>query len=101
LDHGKTVRLGARRRLRGVDNAATCSGDARGPEGERLITDDRTSTTRLSDDGRRLIIVERWLDWQVMPPRWRSKNRHIKLKPNEIEAYRQREGTRALPVDER
>jgi hypothetical protein len=51
---------------------------------------ERITTTRLSDDGRRPIIVERWLDRQVMPPRWRSKNRHIKLKPNEIEYYRQR-----------
>jgi hypothetical protein len=52
---------------------------------------ERTTTKRLSDDGKRLIIVERWLDRQVMPARWRSKNRHIKLTPNEIEYYRQRE----------
>jgi hypothetical protein len=52
--------------------------------------DERTRTTRLSDDGRRLIVVERWLDQQVQPPRWRSKNWHRTLKPNEIEYYRQR-----------
>ena len=51
--------------------------------------DERIETTRLSDDGRRLIIVTRWLDRQHAPPRWRSKNRHLKLKPNEIEYYRQ------------
>jgi hypothetical protein len=56
------------------------------------VSDERTTTRRLSDDGQRLIIVERWLDWQVSPPRWRSKNRHVKLKPGEVEYYRQREG---------
>jgi hypothetical protein len=53
------------------------------------LTEERTKTTRLSDDGERLIIVERWLDRQWEPPRWRSKNRHRNLKANEIEYYRQ------------
>jgi hypothetical protein len=35
---------------------------------------DRERETRLSDDGERIIIVDRWLDRQVDPPRWRSKN---------------------------
>jgi hypothetical protein len=52
--------------------------------------DERTRTTRLSNDGTRLIITERWLDQQVMPPRWRSKNWHRKPKANEIEYHRQR-----------
>jgi hypothetical protein len=51
---------------------------------------ERTETRRLSDDGRRLIIVTRWLDRQVSPPRWRSKNRHVKLTPGEVEYYRER-----------
>jgi hypothetical protein len=51
---------------------------------------ERMKTTRLSDDGRRLVIVERWLDRQVMPPRWRSKNRTQKLSPGDLEYYRQR-----------
>jgi hypothetical protein len=50
---------------------------------------ERTQTTRLSDDGNRLIVIERWLDRQVDPPRWRSKNWHRNLKPGEIEYYRQ------------
>jgi hypothetical protein len=57
---------------------------------EGAVMSDRTKTTRLSDDGKRLIIVERWLDRQHSPPRWRSKNRRRKLKPNEVEYYRQR-----------
>ena len=60
------------------------------PDGERTIT------KRLSDDGTRIIIVTRWLDRQMMPPKWRSKNRHVKLKPNEIEYYRQRAETQAF-----
>jgi hypothetical protein len=55
---------------------------------------ERTKTTHLSNDGRRLIRVTRWLDRQVSPPRWRSKNDHVKLKPNEIEYYRQRAASR-------
>jgi hypothetical protein len=41
--------------------------------------DERTRTERISDDGTHLIIVERWLDRQVSPPRWRSKNWRRKL----------------------
>jgi hypothetical protein len=37
-----------------------------------------------------LIIVEEWLDRQVDPPRWRSKNWHRKLTLGEIEYFRQR-----------
>ena len=50
----------------------------------------RMTTTRLADDGEHLIIVERWLDTQWHPPRWRSKNRRRKLKPNEVAYYRAR-----------
>ena len=52
------------------------------------MTDERTVTKRLSDDGTRIIVVTRWLDTQMMPPKWRSKNDSIKLKPNEIDYYR-------------
>jgi hypothetical protein len=52
--------------------------------------DERTKTSRLSNDGRDLIVVERWLDRQVSPPQWRSKNWRRKLTANEIEYYRQR-----------
>jgi hypothetical protein len=55
------------------------------------MNDERTVTTRLSDDGLRLIIVERWLDRQMSPPRWRSKNRHRKLSPGDLAYYRQKE----------
>jgi hypothetical protein len=51
---------------------------------------ERTITSRLSDDGQRLVIVERWLDRQVTPPRWRSKNRTQKLSASDLEYYRQR-----------
>lgn len=51
---------------------------------------ERSTTTRLSDDGLRLIIVERWLDRQVLPPPWRSKNRHRELPPADVGYYRQR-----------
>jgi hypothetical protein len=53
------------------------------PEGKRI------ETRWLSDDGKRIIIVTRWLDRQMSPQRWRSKNRHINLKPNEVDYYRQ------------
>ena len=55
------------------------------------MSDERTITTRLSDDGLRPITVERWLDRQMSPPRWRSKNRHRKLTPGDLEYYRQRD----------
>jgi len=51
--------------------------------------DERTETKRLSRDGKRLIIITRWLDRQHATPRWRSKNRHVKLSAAEIEYYRQ------------
>jgi hypothetical protein len=54
------------------------------------MSDQRSITTRLSDDGEHLVIVERWLDRQVSPPKWRSKNRRRKLSAKEIEYYRQR-----------
>jgi hypothetical protein len=53
------------------------------PDGERI------ETRRLSEDGERIVIVTRWLDRQLSPPRWRSKNRHVKLKPNEMAYYRE------------
>lgn len=58
-----------------------------------MSDDERQVTSRLSDDGTHLVIVERWLDRQWEPPRWRSKNRTQKL-PNlsagDIEYHRQR-----------
>jgi hypothetical protein len=50
--------------------------------------DERTETKRLSNDGRRIIIVERWLDRQVDPPRWRSKNWHRNLSSADIQYLR-------------
>jgi len=50
---------------------------------------ERTETTRLSDDGTRLVIVTRWLDRQMSPPRWRTKNRTRKLNRGEIEYFRE------------
>jgi excisionase family DNA binding protein len=58
------------------------------------MSEERTETTRLSDDGTRLVIVTRWLDRQVSPPRWRSKNRTRKLNAGEIEYFRQLEAIR-------
>jgi hypothetical protein len=46
--------------------------------------DERTRTERISDDGTRVIIVERWFDRQVSPPRWRSKNWHRKLSKADV-----------------
>ncbi len=54
------------------------------PDGESI------KTTRVSDDGTRLVIVTRWLDRQMSPPKWRSKNRTRKLTPGEIDYFRQR-----------
>jgi hypothetical protein len=51
---------------------------------------ERTTSKRLAADGRHLVVVEKWLDRQVSPPRRRSKNYRLKLNPNEIEYYRQR-----------
>ena len=51
---------------------------------------DELTERRLSSDGRRIVVVTRWLDRQVSPPRWRSKNQTIKLRPNEVEYFRQR-----------
>jgi hypothetical protein len=41
---------------------------------------ERTVERRLADDGEHWVIVERWLDRQVNPPVWRSKNRREKVK---------------------
>ena len=52
-------------------------------------------TRRFSDDGERVIIVTEWLYRQVDPPRWRTKNRHLRVKPltrGEIEYLQQRYG---------
>jgi hypothetical protein len=38
-----------------------------------MTNEERRTTTRLSNDGTRLIIVERWLDRQMSPPRWRVR----------------------------
>lgn len=51
--------------------------------------DKREVITRLSDDGERLIIVERWLDQQIDPPRWRSKNWHRKLPAADVKYLRE------------
>ena len=61
-------------------------------------SNERIRRTRISDDGLRLITVERWLDRQVSPPRWRSKNWNRKLKPNDVEYYRQRGDLEPLGV---
>jgi hypothetical protein len=63
-----------------------------------MSEDQRTRTSHISDDGRRLIIVERWLDQQVFPPRWRSKNWHRKLTSNEI-TYLESRTSSTPPVD--
>jgi hypothetical protein len=51
---------------------------------------ERTETRRLSDDGTRIVVVTRWLDRQMSPPRWRTKNRTRKLTRGEIDYYRLR-----------
>jgi hypothetical protein len=56
-------------------------------------TDERIETRRLSDDGTRIVIVTRWLDRQVLPPKWRSKNRTRKLTPGEIRYFQERGGS--------
>lgn len=45
----------------------------------------------LNKDGTRIVTVERWLDRQMHPPKWRSKNRTRKLTPGEIEYFRQQQ----------
>lgn len=56
------------------------------------MTNERTRTTRVSDDRTHIVFVERWLDRQMHPPRWRSKNWTKKLQPNEVEYFRQHDG---------
>jgi hypothetical protein len=51
------------------------------------IDPERFVTKRLSEDGRRIVVIERWYDRQLAPPRWRSKNRHVKLTPGEVEYF--------------
>ena len=51
---------------------------------------ERVETRRLADDGEHLVIVEKWLDRQVSPPRWRSKNRRVRLTPRERAYYADR-----------
>ena len=52
--------------------------------GERTLDGgDRLETTRVSDDGTRLITVTRWIDRQVSPPKWRSKNQSRPLPPKD------------------
>jgi len=51
---------------------------------------ERTETRKFSKDGTRLVIVTRWLDRQVHPPKWRTKNRTQKLSAGEREYVRQR-----------
>jgi hypothetical protein len=46
-------------------------------------SEERTVERRLSKDGTRWVIVERWLDRQLVPPRWRSKNRTVRLSRGE------------------
>jgi hypothetical protein len=53
--------------------------------------EERVETRYLNRDGTRIVVVTHWLDRQVSPPRWRSKNRTIKLKPGELEYFLQRE----------
>jgi hypothetical protein len=56
-----------------------------GGKGETVVLDGREWTIvasedelerleRVADDGQHIIVVERWLDRQVHPPKWRSKN---------------------------
>jgi hypothetical protein len=52
--------------------------------------DERTRTVRVSDDGTREVVTERWLDRQLSPPRRRTKSYTRKLNGGEIEYYRQR-----------
>ena len=47
---------------------------------------------RLSDDGQRWIVVERWLDTQVQPPKWRSRNSHYPLTKSELLYFAKRNG---------
>jgi len=51
---------------------------------------ERIETRRLSDDGKRIVIVTRWLDRQGTKPRWRSKNRTRKLTAGEIRYFQER-----------
>jgi hypothetical protein len=53
---------------------------------EQMSYDERTKTVRVSDDGMREIVVERWLDRQMHPPRWRSKNYSRKLSAGKLSA---------------
>jgi hypothetical protein len=53
-------------------------------------TGERIETRRLSDDGKRIVTVTRWLDGQVSPPRRRSKNRTRKLTAGEIRYFEER-----------
>ena len=59
--------------------------------GNSATLDERTRTRRVSKDGTRMVVIERWLDRQVSPPRRRSKNYTIKLTPGEIRYFQERD----------
>jgi hypothetical protein len=66
---------------------------SRAPRGGEGDMNERTRTEYVYPDGTYKVVVERWLDRQVDPPRWRSKNYRVKLKqpkltPGEIEYLR-------------
>ena len=54
----------------------------------RLASPHQIVQRRLSDDGQRWIVVERWLDTQVQPPKWRSRNRNYPLTKSEAPVLR-------------
>jgi hypothetical protein len=64
------------------------------------MNSERETITRLSEDGRHLVIIERWLDRQVSPPRWRSKNRRRKLTRGEILYFAEKEQTQLTDWDD-
>ena len=59
---------------------------------EERSNSERLVYRRLADDNQHWIVIERWLDWQVYPPRWRSKNYRLRLTNSETSGYWRRPG---------
>ena len=65
----------------------------RSPEDKaRLASPHQIVQRRLSDDGQRWLVVERWLDTQVQPPKWRSRNSDYPLTKSELLYFAERNG---------
>ena len=60
------------------------------PEDARRSDPERIVSRRLADDREHWVVLTRWLDRQVEPPRWRAKNERLRLTREELAYYAER-----------